>query len=677
MDFLDATNIAGQTLLRLVSRGSAIIAELQRLVPFTPTAVVFAGFAEEDKAAAAAVAERDPRAPRYRAVLADFRYLKTPEMFDRELNRSAELAALDEDFYAAHAEVLGRFYSLFESMHTYAADYAKYLRELEEGYYIQHTLEAVLLDTDGRQLLCEALYLQGVMMLLLDAKVPGCVRERLVVAHYRHKGEGAVAVVDVTRLARDSGYRANSATAKRPANYPEEFLARYSLPPKVRGGWAARMRSARAVLTPPPPPLPQVVSMIAGRLRSDDIYGMSRVYPAAEHRGAALASQASLLYVTLYFTPETLRTGKSAMREVVDKHFSDSWVLPLYMGERVDLAVEWERYPSARDALALECLTVPHVKALVKSTRAALVDTFRTIEAVLVEGVLSEVFVVDNIGMLLDTVRAANMALRWILLHRVTDAKKWREIVRGPGGFAEERPILDVLLRASLFEYKVKAHIKHLLAIKGAKWAEDKAFTAQVLAELAEYFSGARALTRVAADEGLKTWFAGLAREVGALDYADGVLAGRKMQQLVRALDEVTAFDVIDATPQVKEYLLLARARLTEMVRTCAISDMTLGDLNTLSDFSYAWEVVQDFLPEMHARIRGDPAAVRPLRAAVLKLTSMMDVPLVRITQSGSPDALSVAQFYSGELVGFLRAVMGVIPVIVFVRATAGARASP
>lgn len=406
--------------------------------------------------------------------------------------------------------------------------------------------------------------------------------------------------------------------------------------------------------------------MIAGRLRSDDIYGLSRVYSAAEHRGAALASQASLLYVALYFMPETLHKNKAAMREVVDKHFSDSWCLPLYMGERVDLSVEWERYASAREALGIESLTAPHVKDLVKLHRSAIIDSLRAMDAILVEGVLSETYVVDNIATILELIKTANMSLRWMLLHRRSETKRWRDLVLAPGGFSEERPILDFLLRTALLEYKIKAHVKHLLSVKSAKWVEDRGFTSQALTELSDYFSGARALTRVAADEGLKAWFAGLAKEVGALDFNDGVLAGRKMRQLVRALDEVTAFDTIDATPQVKEYIGLARERLLEMVRTCAISETTLSDLNTLTDFSYAWELIQDFLPEMHARIQGDAAAVRPLRAAVLKLTSMLDVPLVRIVQAGSRDAESVAQYYSGELVGFLRAVMGVIPVIVF-----------
>jgi WASH complex subunit strumpellin len=94
----------------------------------------------------------------------------------------------------------------------------------------------------------------------------------------------------------------------------------------------------------------------------------------------------------------------------------------------------------------------------------------------------------------------------------------------------------------------------------------------------------------------------------------------------------------------------------------------------------------------MHERIRNDAQSVQPLRALFLKLASVLDVPLVRITQAGSRDTASVAHYYSGvsepplcrplcteahprllryacavqELVAFLRTVMEVIPVIVF-----------
>jgi len=42
---------------------------------------------------------------------------------------------------------------VFESIHRYVTDLNKYLEDLEEGVYIQQTLENVLFNEDGKQLL--------------------------------------------------------------------------------------------------------------------------------------------------------------------------------------------------------------------------------------------------------------------------------------------------------------------------------------------------------------------------------------------------------------------------------------------------------------------------------------------------------------------------------------------
>lgn len=67
--------------------------------------------------------------------------------------------------------------------------------------------------------------------------------------------------------------------------------------------------------------------MVIGRLRSDDIYNQISAYPQPEHRSTALATQASMLYVILYFEPDILMNQQAKMREIVDKHFPDNWVL--------------------------------------------------------------------------------------------------------------------------------------------------------------------------------------------------------------------------------------------------------------------------------------------------------------------------------------------------------------
>lgn len=66
--------------------------------------------------------------------------------------------------------------------------------------------------------------------------------------------------------------------------------------------------------------------MVIGHLRSDDIYNQVAAYPLPEHRSTALATQASMLYVVLYFEPEILHNQQAKMREIVDKYFPDNWV---------------------------------------------------------------------------------------------------------------------------------------------------------------------------------------------------------------------------------------------------------------------------------------------------------------------------------------------------------------
>jgi WASH complex subunit strumpellin len=289
----------------LVARGSAIIAELLRLSDHIPPA--FLGSPDD---------ETERR--RYATILFDFRYLKNSDQFDDAIDGDAESAERDEEFRENHMVLLERFYQLFESIYRYITDFNTYLEDMAEGVFVQQTIEAVLLDPEGRQLMCECLYLYGVMLLLLDLRIPGPCRERMIVSYFRYKGANNVKHIDeVCTLCRSSGQIPGG---KRPKDYPEEYFSRFG----VKQAY---------------------VDMIIGRLRTDDIYNHTAAYPSPEHRSTALAKQSAMLYVILFFAGKPLlEKSMSTMREIVDKHFSDNWVVAFYMGFTVDLTEMWQPY---------------------------------------------------------------------------------------------------------------------------------------------------------------------------------------------------------------------------------------------------------------------------------------------------------------------------------------------
>lgn len=72
MDFLAENNPSGQTLLRLVSRGNAIIAEILRLSEFIPPAYRLEA---KDQG-------------RYSEIIFDFRYFNNSEYYDHRIESS-------------------------------------------------------------------------------------------------------------------------------------------------------------------------------------------------------------------------------------------------------------------------------------------------------------------------------------------------------------------------------------------------------------------------------------------------------------------------------------------------------------------------------------------------------------------------------------------------------------
>ena len=117
---------------------------------------------------------------------------------------------------------------------------------------------------------------------------------------------------------------------------------------------------------------------------------------------------------------------------------------------------------------------------------------------------------------------------------------------------------------------------------------------------------------------------------------------------------------------QVKQSLSSVKQTLHHMIKTAAVKEDVLVTLGIIGEISYAWSIVESFLPFMQQGVREDPALVGRLRAVFLKVSTALEGPVLRISQAKSQDLVSVSQYYSAELVGFVRRVLQIIPETVF-----------
>mmetsp|Transcript_12857 Transcript_12857/g.40591 ORF Transcript_12857/g.40591 Transcript_12857/m.40591 type:complete len:1173 (-) Transcript_12857:1104-4622(-) len=635
LDFLSDENVCGQTLLRLVARGSAITSELLRLAERIPDV-----FRSES--------------PEHRDIVFDFSYLKNTAGREAKIESSARLLELDQEFRDAHVEILVRFYQLFESISTYAADLRGFFSDVDEGIFIQISLSKISLDSDGKQLLVESLYMMGVMLLLLEYKVPGPVRERLLVSYLRYIGSSESPNVEqVMSLCGDTGFRPNTKKYSPPKNWPQSLFARTQMPEHV-------------------------VSMALGRLRADDVFHQTRAYPSPEHRSVALRAQAGMLFVVLFFAPDVLSHEEAAMREVVDRHFPDNWVVAFYLGFTVDLTVVWGPYRAAAAAISntvakgnVERLTARYVKAVP--------EVLAELRRHLAEGVLTADYILDRTEVLLETQRKANVTLQWLLLQANATNAKLADVIRNSGFSLED--LFALLLDTAQFEYELRRIFEQLLSSKEAKWLELRNDASLRMTELAEYFTGEKALTRVEKNVALERWFTDLSIKVTELDFHDATLAGRKIQLLSAALEEVEQFQQIEESLQVVQFLRETRKTLQQMMRTVNAKEDVLIAMGVIGDMSYAWLLVERFVPLMHERIRRAPDSVVKLRSVFLKMSATIMVPLQRIAQV-PPDAAdaaggdgaddvsdlkSVSEYHSTQLVRFVRRVLEIVPRSMFV----------
>ena len=136
---------------------------------------------------------------RYRSILVDFAYLTDPEKYDSHMHilqgeeteedrrkKIIRQEHLEREFIQKFETILMEFHDIFSNVLRYYRDICRFADELEEGFYVQYTVDSLLQHCHGRQLLCELLYLYGTILILLDLYIPGPIRERLIIAKHRY-----------------------------------------------------------------------------------------------------------------------------------------------------------------------------------------------------------------------------------------------------------------------------------------------------------------------------------------------------------------------------------------------------------------------------------------------------------------------------------------------------------
>ena len=89
---------------------------------------------------------------------------------------------------------------------------------------------------------------------------------------------------------------------------------------------------------------------------------------------------------------------------------------------------------------------------------------------------------------------------------------------------------------------------------------------------------------------------------------------------VIQVLEEVQEFHQIETSLQIKQFLADTRVYLTKMIRTVNIKETMLNTIAIVSDFSYAWEIISDYIPLMHDRIQKGVLFIRRFGSYVARL---------------------------------------------------------
>jgi WASH complex subunit strumpellin len=166
--------------------------------------------------------------------------------------------------------------------------------------------------------------------------------------------------------------------------------------------------------------------------------------------------------------------------------------------------------------------------------------------------------------------------------------------------------------------------------------------------------------------ENYSHFFEDISQKITKLDTKNPTKVGARIGKLKDMIAGVKNLSNITENANAKENLRIINERLDHMLLLVNVKRNYLISISKISDFSYAWIYIHDYKKEMQDLLRQDSKNVLLLRATFLKLASILNFPLVRLFEIDSDDIESVTDYYSGELVKYVKDILQVIPHRVF-----------
>uniref|UniRef100_A0A0E0H050 WASH complex subunit strumpellin n=1 Tax=Oryza nivara TaxID=4536 RepID=A0A0E0H050_ORYNI len=567
-------------LLAFCARAEALIAELLLLSDRAPSQ-----FADR----------------RFHPVLFDFRYFDSPGEFEARIEGNMELEALEDELRESCGSYMRRFFALLDAAVAYHDELCSYLNDLQEGLYVHCTLDGVLESNWACQLLTESMTLFGCMALLMEHRISGLLRERLLVAYLRH--ERCFSFPNVERICK--------------------LCRRHVTTPPSPGASGSSLHTAEIISVQKPEDLlrrfqfPElIVDAVITCLRNGDVYNNVRFYPDPQHRTTALSLQGGHMYVLLFYSRDLLHNGL-AMREIVDRFFKDNWVVPIFLHFSVDLLVSWDAFKEAKSSL-VSCL--------------------------------SPTFVRDR--SLYHYTKTNDKKARDLV------------ICLGSSQHADEGKLLQLLMKTAKLEFEVKELHAELLKTRKSMWYEKRHDALECMKDLSQNYLGTWAASCKLKNKSIKDWLEHLSSEVSSLDYATIGNSGRIIHRVLSTLKDIELLHQIKENIQIKHGFSKIQKNLHDMIKVLNLNQESISVFSVITDGKYAWGYLTYFEELLKKKISQDPSESLFLHTMFLKFQSWLDAPLQRIKQYESPDLQYVSTYYASKYAAKIFAVLDIIPAI-------------